>query len=370
MEKIIFEPPITNRGVDNATAPNISQSLETYMLVDWIQFTIFCFEESPYQLFNDIFGISNNEIMYEERGLYSYNRTYYYKNIKMLLNTNRADMGYHFLLSGSACRDIEDLGIDYKDLFKKVLSYGAKFTRIDVSVDIFDNSLFTTDKILECIRNNEVVSKFRNSVEFRKTNLTTHKNNGLTIWFGSRSSDIQIVFYDKLQERLCSDVLVNENVKFWNRLECRFRSAYADTIVANIVDNEDFEKYYFSVINNYINFVNYNANDYTRSRWSTKDWWLKFLNTTDKIKLANINVEKSITSIDKWLSKSVSRSLFMLYLSNYRKDFNNFENYMKYLKKGYTKISPSDLVYINDYRSTLGLDSLESDDLVDIVEHL
>lgn len=204
-------------------------------------------------------------------------------------------MGIHIYITGSGCRDIEDLNILYIDLFKKLISYGAVFTRVDISFDIFTEKYFSVKKIGDCIKNNEVVSRFKNSIEFLKTDLSNSLTNGYTIWFGSRASKIQIVFYDKLKERECNNYIVTNNIKFWNRLEIRFRDNYASEVIYNFVNN-DFNKYIISILNNYISFKEYNSCDLKHKyRWNNKKWWNNFLNNAEKISFSNVNVESSIS---------------------------------------------------------------------------
>lgn len=364
MNTDFIKPPVTNRGVETPIGTDLP---EIYMLFDWIQCTIFT-ENNVYKLFRDLFGIYYEDISEEDKGIYFYTKTYSYKHIKILENISRSDMGIHILLSGSGCRDLEDLGINYYFFFKKLASYGAKFTRIDISIDTFTSKYFDIVRINDCIVNNEVVSKFKNVVNFVKTNLGNSKNEGATLWFGSRSSDIQIVFYDKLKERKSNHVLVSDKIKFWNRLECRFRNNHADTMVHNFINSDDFVKYYLGVVNNYISFCEYNPNDLKhRYRWNLKPWWRDFVNNSNKIKLSNVNHEKSITSVQRWLDKSVSKSLFMLYLANYKNSETSFDNYISTLKKGNSKLRHSDIAFINEHRLSLGLDPLDEFIIVDIL---
>ena len=368
-----FEPPATNRGVDITTGPEIREKINyKYMLFDWIQCTVFCEEEySPRKLLKYLFNIDEDLIFCEEGGLFGYNVTYSYRNIKLFINNKREDMGYHLYCTGSACRDIEDLNIIYLDLFKKIAEFGGHYTRVDVSVDLFTDKYFTIEKIMHCIKNDEVVSKFHNSSQFIKTNLATGDNAGLTIWFGSRSSNLQIVFYDKLKERECANVPIDNDVTFWNRLECRFRTDYATEVINNyLLDNKNFNRYYFGILTNYLNFCRYSCTDKNKTRWHVYSWWSDFLEDSASIRLYNINVEKNLYNVDTWLDRSVSRSLLMCFLGVVDKTNVNHKYFDKKLVSAYHKLTTNDINFINDYRLSKGLDTLSDEEIFELVKTL
>ena len=366
-----IEPPFTNRGVVNTTGPEIREKINyKNMLFDWIQCTIFC-DYSPRDLLVYLFSISSDDIYCEEGGLFGYNVTYGYKNIQLFINNKREDMGYHLYCTGQACRDIENLNIRYYDLFKKIQELGGSYTRVDVSVDLFTDKYFTIEKIVNCIKNNEVLSKFKSSTEFNKINLDNGNNLGLTVWFGSRTSNLQIVFYDKLKERRCADVPIDKDVTFWNRLECRFRSSYANEVVSNFLsDKDNFNRYYFGIIANYLNFCRYSSSDSNRARWHTYSWWSDFLEDSASIRLYNVNIEKNLYSVDTWLDRSVSRSMLMCYLGNVDKSNIDHKYFDKKLKSAYSKLTTNDINFINEYRLSIGQETLTQEDIRQLLESL
>ncbi|MGN0973160.1 MAG: replication initiation factor domain-containing protein [Bacilli bacterium] len=371
--KISNSPPLTNRGVVNTLGPKISQKnfLESieyrHILFDWFQCTIFV-ESNPYKLFKELFNVDQDYIFVEEKGVFGYNLTYNYQNIKIMVNNRRDDMGVHILCSGQACRDIESMGINYIDLFTRLKKYGAKYTRVDVSVDVFKDCYFSIDKIRDCINNNQVISRFKKTTEFSQTEISSGLNTGYTVWFGSRQSDIQVVFYDKLKERKSADVPIVEDVDFWNRLEVRFRSDYANDVILNYIENNDnFNDYYFGIVSNYVSFIEYDVTDTNRSRANVLPWWSNFLNDCSKIKLYNVNVEKQLYKIDDWLDTSVSRSLFISFIADVDPNNVNFDKLKKKLYLGYENFTTNDLNLINDYRMSKNLPLITIEDIGNLI---
>ena len=355
MNENSYSTPITNRGVVNTENGDfclkVSQSRCTLdnsdikMCIDWVQATIFNYEKTVYDLFKDLFNINSSNVFFEVKGLYGYDVCYSYRDIKIYSSNHREDMGYHLLISGSACRQVEDLNISFIDLFKKIRSYNGHFTRLDIAIDNFTQDYFTMNKVKKSIKNNGVVSRFKNSIEFIKTDLKNNGNKGYTIWFGSRASKIQIVFYDKLKERESQNQIVSDNIKYWCRLEIRFRDEYSSEVVANLIE-KDFNLYIKSILMNYIKFVDLNSNDSNRSRKDLVNWWYNFLENVPGVRLYNNNYVASISKKRDWLNNSTSRTNAMVLLSsidNLSLDKISCDYLVEYFTNGFKDIDNKDL---------------------------
>ncbi|MBQ3142321.1 MAG: replication initiation factor domain-containing protein [Bacilli bacterium] len=402
-KKLSLTPP-TNRGV---VMTNNCEELSEYMLFDWLQFTIlplgshciprylddkfigsnpenirdfyFSDESSNHSiyinsfdfvrfLFFHLFRVTLDDILINvDSPQNGYEVCYSYRNIKIMQAPSRNDMGTHVLISGNACRVLEELNISYKDLFLKLLKFNCNYTRVDISFDVFHNRFFTMSKVESAIKNVEVVTKFRNSVQFTKDNLISKDNIGKTIWFGSRTSDIQFVFYDKKKERIYNaNNIIDDKLKYWYRLECRFKNEKASNVIYNYLYNEDFNLYIKSILNNYLSFRNKKISDSRRSRWPLKSWWSEFLETTDKIQFQSKPIEYSITKKKNWLDRVASRSQLSVLLSSIE-DFNidiATSNYLyDYFKYSVDKINDKDMEIINEYRIKQGLNPVQYEDI-------
>jgi len=385
--------PHTNRGVVSTS------KLPTILLFDWVQVTIFPFTNLKdkntvqrvrdyYDLFWYLFKIDRTKVLFNvEKPVLCYDFVYSYKNIKILGSDSHPEFGVHILLSGSACREFEDMDLKYDEFFYKLREFSPHYTRLDVSYDNFDGKYWTLNRIAKCIANVEVVTRFRSSISIKKEDLISLDNIGYTIQFGSRSSDIQFTFYDKLKERKANNYELNflySDLKYWFRFETRFRNDKALSVVNSYlyfsekykVDIKNFSctsfnEYMKSIINNYISFRIRSETDKKRCRWKVQPWWKKFLSNCSKIKFQNKPIEYSIVKKRNWIDRSVSFSNFCVMLSEIE-DLTSDSVSSHYLYqlflKGSEKITNKELQYINEYRVRNNLSLISIDDIKDYVD--
>lgn len=381
MEHKNFGTPTTNRGVQNTTGPNVRGFFKTenqYILIDWIQCTIMNYTDTVFSLFRYLFNIAPQLIIKEPCHLFGYDTSYSFKNIKILIAEYREregmnSMGIHLYVTGTGCRDIEDLNISYFDLFDKLRKLGASFTRLDVSIDSYDDRFYTMNRIQTCIKNGEVRTRFKNSIEFVKTKLDNGENNGLTIWFGSRASNVQIVFYDKLKERQSQNYIISNDIDYWTRLECRFRNEHATEVIQNFLKQSNFNDYLKGIITYNLDFVIFNPSDKNKSRWQQYSWWSDFIGSINRIKFQTVNVEKSITKSRRWINESVSRTNFKVFLSEIKDisvDSISSDFIFDVLTNGAKRLEDSDLQMINDYRVKHNLKPIERAEIEDLIRDI
>lgn len=371
MYKNFIEPPLTDRGVQNTSGAIYR---EKNILIDWFECTLKN-NVHPEIMFTSFLHIPKEEIDVEDSGLYGYKMTYSWRDIKIMTSLNSV-LGTHVLISGKGCRDIESLNVDWLELFGFLTdNFDMNITRIDIAIDTFTDKYFTLQKLRDYIKNKQVVSRFKSSTEFIQKSLSTSDIESETIWFGSRTSNIQIVFYNKLMERTNASYEVDSNIKYWYRCESRFRNEIAMNLVKTILNNGDYIKIINDVLYNYLDFKDISYTESNRSRWITSSWWLDFLETNKKLSLKVNLKESSIVSKKRWLNDSVSKSQFMVYVSDLVKDTYTIDmlssNYIySILKEGFSKIKDKDMKVINEFRINNGLQPLNKEDLKDIVSNV
>lgn len=157
MEQKNLSTPLTNRGV---ARPNESA---VKAVVDWVQVTFHVGTISA--IVNDVIGLPFDLFKHQEKGLYFYNRTYEFSNIKLYYSSNDESMGIHLQLTGSGCREMEhhlsQLNQNWTDFFKRCLEVKANFTRIDIAIDDFKTYL----SIPKLIKKPKKRNVYQNSVQ-------------------------------------------------------------------------------------------------------------------------------------------------------------------------------------------------------------
>lgn len=372
VQNSIGTPP-TNRGVGcppDDTFSLIKQGNCSFILFDWFQCTIL--DESfdsfvdtgevfgvrdirrvVVQLFKEFFNLDPEDLVFEYSGINGYNASYYYKNIYIMYNVNRPDMGIHIKMSGQGCRDFEELNLDYFEFFRKLEAHLVNYNRIDISIDDFTDKYFTLQKLIDKVRVGELTSKFLDCINIEKVGLVDFKNKGHTLQFGSKASNIQITFYDKLKERQSKNIIVDHDLKFWTRTEVRFRHKYARNVIKLILGGENtVNDVVRSVLSQYISFKSPTGSSRMRRRGEA-DWWSAFLGNITTLSITNYLPESSITKKKDWLFKSTSKSNLIVFLSsldNLELDDKSSDYLLELFKKGIEKFDYKDLKLINDYR--------------------
>ena len=222
MKEISFKAPVTNRGAVNTYSDT---SLTQRLLVDWCQFSIFFDEEEEsdftkirsyaYLLFYKLFGIDREQLFFSNSGINGYTSSISYRNIYAYFRGDSSHMGINFKLSGTGCRDFEELNLTWQELFTRINSYRHNYNRIDIAIDDFTGDYFTIEKLQKLIKQGRVSSKFKSSLDIIKRSISDGSTLGNTLQFGSKASRVQITFYNKILERQSQNYIVSNNIKSW-----------------------------------------------------------------------------------------------------------------------------------------------------------
>ena len=149
--------------------------------------------------------------------------------------------GLCVVLSGRGCRDFEKYGNgNYKALFQLILDNWSEdnsyrkmnITRLDYAFDDFNNGL-DLHTLADYTRKGYFVSSCKcvtkdiNGKTVSKGKFTICESEcGLTVYFGSRSSNTMIRFYDKFLEKLNSGCAeeIPEGCTSWVRCEIELKN--------------------------------------------------------------------------------------------------------------------------------------------------
>lgn len=296
-----------------------SQPGELKALIDWVSFS-FPYHFPIEDVFNKILRIPQANFEEDERGQNGYSVSHSCNHIRVRTDartkdgTLRTDMGHSVELTGQGCREFELFnGDDWSSFFKRILDAGGKFSRLDVAVDDF-HGYFTVSEVIDLAKSGQVISKFRTGSTFSTFKLDGSGTEGVSAYFGSKTSDIFINMYEKNYQQN-----VQDEVPIWNRTEVRMRRDNAHEFamhIANLTDGEGGNGLFLKfgqVINNYLRFVHYSPELHkNKSRCRVRDFWKDFIGHADTLQLSTKRPDRTIESVTDYILNQVSRNLALV----------------------------------------------------------
>lgn len=270
-------PPYSNTGAQNTYRSDLRA------LVDWLGFTLPC-NKSVTEIIRFL-GFRIDDFHRAKTGRYGYPEAYRFGHISIYYGA-REEMGVHVEFSGQGCREFETYSsITWKELFKWLIEEKAKVSRLDVSIDDF-RPYFKLETIRQKISRVHVRSYFKDAIHMEKVRLKDGASKGITIYFGSPTSSIQIRMYEKNHERVNNAYLLEDGVKAWNRTEIQLRDERALTMMIMIAHTDHNLGYLVSgVLKHYISFL-VPSKDTNKARWKICRFWKDFLGDCERIKLS------------------------------------------------------------------------------------
>lgn len=257
--------------------------MENCILYDWCSFTSKI--DSP-ETIKELLGLADApwQLMHGAKG---YRDRWYFESISIHYNGSD-DMGVWCEMSGQGCRAFESYGFgDYDVIFDYLRANPTQtnLTRLDVAYDDFQG-LLDLAAISQDTLNHNYVSRFRAwKVEI--------SDGGVSVYHGSPSSEIMIRIYDKRAERNRTDL------DHWVRCELQLRR---DRAFQFVLSDVSILTKFFSVLNNYLRYINPDGLDTNLRRCPTADHWARFLQTTDSMSLfVRPGVEYNILHLERYV---------------------------------------------------------------------
>lgn len=146
----------------------------------------------------------------------------------VMMNHSRQEMGVHLSFPGRALRACFDGGVPATSLLEWAVNGGAKITRLDLAIDLFD---VPVDPV-------ELAQKPRMDLEpgtARKWSTVAGHDGGATAYIGSRKSERFLRIYDKAREQRRDDIV-------WTRFELELKSDSARAAAKHMVLLSDDER--------------------------------------------------------------------------------------------------------------------------------
>ena len=157
---------------------------------------------------------------------------------------------------------------------------GGVMKRIDLAINDHTGILDIPELAEKC-RKREYIGKSRSYKFYQSGELIKHREDdreymGRTLYLGSLKSDVYFCIYEKDYEQYVKLGTPLEEADIINRFEIRLRNERAYYAVRDLLTYYDAEQTAFSIINQYVRFVDEEP-DKRKNDWKLNDRWAWFI---------------------------------------------------------------------------------------------
>ena len=346
-------------------------SLTRYM-IDYFRFTLHN-ESDVYFVAKEFFGF---DVMLnpETTSFMKYELLYRYGDIWFFgFNSSYSENGEEknritVQLSGQGCRQLElyleSENITWIDFIKRLKQkYGENFsvTRIDIAVDEMamedTKENFDLSSLITRYYNQDIVSPYLKNFSFVggggfdfENPLETENRQGLSIYLGSRQSEMYFNFYEKRYEIAKKEgISVSDSVRLfgiWNRYEVRFSQGKARSFISEILTGADIAELTRSIFQGAIQIYD-GTDEHGFRKFDSK--WQRLFGNNEAVRLSVSPEPYTVEKTIRWLVERVSNSL--VYVSEIDRLFMQ-ENMKKIMESG--EITPRQRKQLDFLQSQLG----------------
>lgn len=265
-----------------------------------------------------ILGIPISEFSSEVKGspYPTYDSCISFANIKLHASNNHSSVLID--MSGQACRQYEEYmsrvdGWHWHKLISFILEHQGKVSRIDLALDIFDNSTPSVKILQDYVKRGQLSTKSHRFIEINSGRIFDGKLTGFTLYIGSSPQILRI--YDKKQERKDNNDEVI-NVEKWVRWELELTEKKAMQVALHISNGKPLNVLFKGILSAHYSFKKQpkNMNDFhNKSRLPNMRWWEKFIDGIESIPLRIKREKLTLKKKKNWIENSTVKSLSMVY---------------------------------------------------------
>lgn len=286
-----------------------------FLLIDYFRVR---FPTTNYMtIIKNVLRIKPEYMVHEEYAFYGYKEQYNLGNIVVMISSD-ISRGILVELKGKGCRQMECYlvaqGRSWYDFILDCLETGGIMKRIDIAIN--DRvGILNIPMLIEKCKNDEIITYFRSYKSYRSSRIKHDDEQeyaGNTLYLGSMQSELFMCIYEKNYEQF---IKVGTNInssEIKNRFEIRLKNDRAYKAVIDLLSYRDIAHTAFSIINQYVRFVDKDTNK-PKSQWKINDEWNWFIGKNrEKLKLTISPEPYNLNKAMKWLVKQVSPTLKMI----------------------------------------------------------
>jgi phage replication initiation protein len=304
--------PSTNRGVKCAN----EETSDLRFLIDWCQVTVKNMDAEMIctELLNIPFQLMKADIRV---GIKGYHSSYCYDDIRILESSGiNQENGIQLLMSGQGCRNyemfLEANDETWFDFFDRVVAFNFNVPRLDLAIDDF-KTYFKISKLIKLAKSGQIVTRLKGGRSNDSFTLKDGEKKGDTLYLGSRSSGLNIRFYEKNYEQAEKLGLDKDDIlPKWNRYELELRQEKATVAMKELCKSRDVSAVSLGILQESMRIVRPTGNDADRRRWQLWEPWAWFMTDVKGLKLSIEPEEKNFLDFYGWMLSSIAPSLWIL----------------------------------------------------------
>lgn len=282
--------------LENQSFPIALAEQNNVFLIDWLTVV---FHDVSVSFVQALLGMDSPDIPWETENAFrnGYPCRTSYKHISILWGADderfyksdakksasekvRHDMGICLDMSGQGCREFESIaGNDWLKFLYSICDrdFRTVITRLDLA---YDDHIGTLDlyRIAGDVRDRYYTSPSKKS-QIIWSDDQVNDVKGLSVYIGSKSSDVLIRIYDKAAEREFGPE------RHWVRCELQLRHERCISATAEILKQQHVGRTASGILRNYLQFREPVTSDENKSRWPIADYWDKVLLDMEKVSL-------------------------------------------------------------------------------------
>lgn len=320
--------------------------------IDWLSFSVKCYDEEPKNTLNEnlleLLGYDfANEFTNDISGKNFYNQGATLGNYVNVFWNDYTDEKNPVRRNSSATMNVvftgqgsTDLALrndnDWIKIFTILTTYEPKnkpkaedkpsinITRIDIALDDYDG-LVNFDDIEKKLKKGHYRSSKR-SYNIIKTSDQNGQKLGESIYLGSARTasgsgsrgNVYARFYDKKAQYESKNELFPTEVRdhwartgkeVWQRYEISFSKCYTNSIVEDILNGESIDKIFKTSLRNLLEILTPRGTDTNKNRWYKTKWWEDFLQYDERKGFDLPERDVMIAETLEWLRVAVLPSL-------------------------------------------------------------
>ena len=286
------------------------------------------------QVVENILQLKLSYFLHEDYGFYSYSEHYALGDI-FVLCSHELDKGVLVELKGRGCRQFESYLLaqqrSWYEFFMDALVASGVMKRLDLAIND-KTGILNIPILTEKCRQEECISVFRSFKSYRSGELVRKDEKecmGNTLYIGSLQSEVYFCIYEKDYEQYVKLGTPLEEADIINRFEIRLRNERAYYAVRDLLTYYDAEQTAFSIINQYVRFVDEEP-DKRKNDWKLNDRWAWFIgDNRQSLKLTTKPEPYTLDRTLRWVQRQVAPTLKMLK----RIDKGNGTDYMETIEQ-------------------------------------